>query len=835
MVFYWRHENGDHGETDMVGHFARDILIHYIKRNLDKTAESLNEDIESVNLGNHKRIELRDNVPEHRQVRYFMNNPIPLNNGEIVVVSREWGATGNSLQQLEEFKAKMKTLGYTTSNEPIVDNSEWVILFNISATYNDGMTDEALYEATRGTWKMGERRNEAKYAIAVANGIIREVYRIGRWHIGGTTVYNTRPQLNTIDNSRWEFTGTVAGDEIRKTLINRPVDGWGQNPIHYKRLAELMDNPKGGNMANNDKTSEHLTLLRQFYQIIFYGPPGTGKTYAAKGILAELFGVQKDNLPDLQGKQWDIVQFHPSYNYEDFVRGVKVETKDKQVAYETVNRTFGEMCKRANNHPNNKHVLIIDEINRANVSAVLGELIYALEYRGESVKTPYSVDGEQNIMIPKNLYIIGTMNTADRTIGQIDYAVRRRFAFIDCLPNPEIITNSVAKTFFELVDSLFDKSNEYLSPDFGANDVRIGHSYFLPKDKKGFVGDELANKILYQVVPILWEYFKDGVLTNSKSTKKAIEEIEKEAKKLLAGESEEFDSSAKNSEYSGDDTGNFLLHWKTNDNLFGFNGMGRTALNIIKDFIKNNNPENVDEILQKLSLPKDTIVPVPTDDFNSKSKNFFQHKEDIINLRDGNQYVVAYGWTNKPDKPKWKEFAEKIKEHGYVISNCHFVNVGEYGSEKRRGWEECKKFGFLAAGGVYEGGNTTHSSGLKKLQPKEIVFAYRKIDKNQKGCIAYGEIIEKAVPIRGFMIAEIPLLEHKTADGSLYKNKYPKAQETAHDDKDCDWILRVKWIKILPDGEFVQCQAPRNTVWHRAKNIHHEQLHQKFVEKHTEE
>ena len=106
---------------------------------------------------------------------------------------------------------------------------------------------------------------------------------------------------------------------------------------------------------------------------------------------------------------------------------------DNKVAYETVNRIFGDMCRKAKRRSRKRKIrllLIIDEINRANVSAVLGELIYALEYRGEKVATPYAVGDKKELVIPKNLYVIGTMNTADRTIGQIDYAVRRRFAFI---------------------------------------------------------------------------------------------------------------------------------------------------------------------------------------------------------------------------------------------------------------------------------------------------------------------------------------------------------------------------------------------------------------------
>ena len=290
--------------------------------------------------------------------------------------------------------------------------------------------------------------------------------------------------------------------------------------------------PVDNNPVTQKKITESIELLRQFYQIILYGPPGTGKTHIAQKILSELLTENGElydgkTLKRLQGEYWDIVQFHPSYNYEDFVRGIKVETQENQVAYKTVNRTFGEICERADNDENDRsYVLIIDEINRANVSAVLGELIYALEYRGKSIKTPYTLDGDdsdnnQEIIIPKNLYVIGTMNTADRTIGQIDYAVRRRFAFTHCPPDENIIDDGKAKEFFSRVNEIFSK---HLSPGFDADDVRIGHSYFLATEK------ELGNKIIYQVVPILREYVKDGVLTDPAAD--VINKIEEDARKL---------------------------------------------------------------------------------------------------------------------------------------------------------------------------------------------------------------------------------------------------------------------------------------------------------------
>ncbi len=279
-----------------------------------------------------------------------------------------------------------------------------------------------------------------------------------------------------------------------------------------------------------------------FHQIILYGPPGTGKTYFAKKVTAKLLdlppeaGVDKkhpqheefknarfgENKSSNAKGKWSIVQFHPSYNYEDFVRGIKIIPKGEGISYESVNKIFAKMCKEARKNSEENYVLLIDEINRANLAAVLGELIYALEYRGEAVDTPYEVNDDSKLIVPPNLYIIGTMNTADRSIGHIDYAVRRRFAFVQILPEENVIeqhydneeVKKVALTLFNTVKELFDEKNGYLSPDYHKEDVQIGHSYFIVDTSKEVEDqiEELAYKFSYQVFPLLKEYYKDGVL-----------------------------------------------------------------------------------------------------------------------------------------------------------------------------------------------------------------------------------------------------------------------------------------------------------------------------------
>lgn len=162
-----------------------------------------------------------------------------------------------------------------------------------------------------------------------------------------------------------------------------------------------------------------------------------------------------------------------------------------------------------------KYILVIDEINRANLPAVLGELIYALEYRGQRVKSMYKLDhGDNSLVLPKNLLIIGTMNTADRSVGHIDYAIRRRFAFKDIPPSSDVIKSVVSDTnhlkdkalkLYANVAALFTEGN--IATDFKGKDVQLGHSYFLADSE-----NKLKMKLDYEIKPLLNEYLKDGIL-----------------------------------------------------------------------------------------------------------------------------------------------------------------------------------------------------------------------------------------------------------------------------------------------------------------------------------
>ena len=306
---------------------------------------------------------------------------------------------------------------------------------------------------------------------------------------------------------------------------------------------------------NKNPVDEVLKIFKNGWnrQVILYGPPGTSKTYSSTIIAAAMldgsFDTKAENAYDnasdvlKDNERYKFVQFHPSYSYEDFVRGITVKTDNGTIKYEPEAKIIEKFCKVCNNHKDEECVMVIDEINRAPLASVLGELIYGLEYRGEEFTTPYEIGTKATLSIPDNLYIIGTMNTADRSIGSIDYAVRRRFAFVQVPSEPNAIAGSwkeIGKDVENLYDDLMDAENGIFSQKFLADpetdvaDIKIGHTYFLSKGKNSNLSpeDEIAYmnyRIDYQIRPIYMEYIKDGIIT--KEGEKKFDEIIKEFRK----------------------------------------------------------------------------------------------------------------------------------------------------------------------------------------------------------------------------------------------------------------------------------------------------------------
>ncbi len=237
---------------------------------------------------------------------------------------------------------------------------------------------------------------------------------------------------------------------------------------------------------------EAVQLLRDKGQVIFYGPPGTGKTYIAQALAEWVAG---------SANRVRLVQFHPSYAYEDFVEGLR--PREDATGFHRVDGPLVEMAKLATADPAHDHVLIIDELNRGNVPRVFGELYFLLEYRGEPARLLYS---RQEFRLPANLHIIATMNTADRSIALLDTALRRRFYFVafrpDEPPVSQVLSRYLAAKHPELawVADLVERANNRLN-DLAA---AIGPSHFIREDL-----DETWVRRAWQhaVLPTLEEHF----------------------------------------------------------------------------------------------------------------------------------------------------------------------------------------------------------------------------------------------------------------------------------------------------------------------------------------
>lgn len=270
---------------------------------------------------------------------------------------------------------------------------------------------------------------------------------------------------------------------------------------------------------DESRLREIETLLNDKQQMIFEGPPGSGKTFVAEKFARYFTGQPlKDVKPNpdstepvTPNEQIEIVQFHQSYSYEDFVEGIRPDTNENgQLVYKTVPGIFRVFADKAAANPDRKFVLIIDEINRGNVSRILGELMLLLEYRDKSATLPYS---KEQLTIPPNLYIIGTMNSADRSLSQIDYALRRRFYFVRFMSVEEGRADVLARwldrqgmdaTANSRVVNMFVHLNSKLSNRLGTDDLQVGHSYFMRTDIHDPSAQEMVWK--YAVMPLLREY-----------------------------------------------------------------------------------------------------------------------------------------------------------------------------------------------------------------------------------------------------------------------------------------------------------------------------------------
>lgn len=331
-----------------------------------------------------------------------------------------------------------------------------------------------------GEWEVYER------ALSFLDRLLKRCQAAGletrdRLDAQGIVFALTKLRANDPPIAEWSQEDREAFLRWRGDSIDpRPQDG-------LEELAQSL-------LLDVDYLSEIEHLIRDKGQVIFYGPPGTGKTYVARQLAWFLAGR-----PD----RVKLVQFHPSYAYEDFVEGFRPQEVAGQPGFGLVPGPFREIAEAARQAPDELHVLIIDEINRGNVAKVFGELYFLLEYREEQIRLQYSAE---EFELPDNLWLIGTMNTADRSIALLDAALRRRFYFVPFFPDEPPVAGLLRrwldqnKPEFVWLADVVDRANARL----GDRNVGIGPSYFM----RANLSAEWVERIwTHAIVPYLAEQF----------------------------------------------------------------------------------------------------------------------------------------------------------------------------------------------------------------------------------------------------------------------------------------------------------------------------------------
>jgi MoxR-like ATPase len=304
--------------------------------------------------------------------------------------------------------------------------------------------------------------------------------------------YNTQHSIHVLTKEAFDRLGGVTTDIAT-----------GAGPLAELARRTYLTEPELQELEGLLKTKRH---------VILEGPPGSGKTYVAEKFARYFTGNPLDGLDPTR---LVIVQFHQSYGYEDFVQGIRPETNPAgHLEYHVRPGIFKQFCERAEKDPDHPYVMIIDEINRGNISRIFGELLLLLEYRGQfKAALSYSTEDAPQFSIPANVYLIGTMNTTDRSLAQIDFALRRRFYFYRLQPvagnRAPVLERWLAEQPFDAgtkakILRAFLALNQRVEDELGEN-FQVGHSYLMTPE---VAKDEGLRRVWRRAItPLLEEYF----------------------------------------------------------------------------------------------------------------------------------------------------------------------------------------------------------------------------------------------------------------------------------------------------------------------------------------
>ncbi|MCY4108715.1 MAG: AAA family ATPase [Chloroflexi bacterium] len=389
--------------------------------------------------------------------------------------------------------------GHPIDFRPLSDFNQWIADYPEEAlsalealwSTDDSTLTERIHSFSNGLPRSavrGATGNRANVVSVLLMGLDVEQYppfRIGVFNEAYDSTGFGRPQDENDEAAVYEhalaFLDRFIDEADQRGLeLRHPLDA--QSVIWGMRGTSVVDPPPPPPNGIEDLAADvYLTaeflqnielLLEEKKQVIFQGPPGTGKTYVARKLARHLAGSED---------RVTLVQLHPSYAYEDFVRGIRPTLTDGVLSFEPMDGPLLEAAESAR-ADEGKHYLVIDEINRGNVAKVFGELYFLLEYRDEKMRLQYQRHSGETFALPGNLYIIGTMNTADRSIALVDLALRRRFNFIEFHPDEEPVRGVLRRWLADKapemgwVADVVDRANEKLADDRHA---AIGPSYFM--------------------------------------------------------------------------------------------------------------------------------------------------------------------------------------------------------------------------------------------------------------------------------------------------------------------------------------------------------------------
>ena len=413
-------------------------------------------------------------------------------------------------QNKEDLKYLILAFGKSVKKEPNIDWDKRLPLENINDFFNKlGIKDLPTY------------KNEINYGTSM----VYKAYIVNQEKFNDTTFQN---EVYNDFKNLFEYYLAYAKYITYEKNWSKISESKEELKIAYeKELNKILEtleklNSEKINSMVDEKEENSIHIKKDFnfpLNTILYGPPGTGKTYNSVfysvGIIEKnesIFKLKNDDKVFKKFKEYKdknlikFITFHQSYGYEDFIEGIRPHLKEesKDLKYILHSGIFKDMCKRAKNDKENNYVLVIDEINRGNISKIFGELISLIESskrEGEKeemeVILPYS---KEKFTIPKNLYIIGTMNTADRSIALLDIALRRRFNFMEIMPEYSIL-KEVEDVKVDLLLSSINEKIEFLLD----REHTIGHSYFLNIS----TFEELVKVFKNSIIPLLQEYFYD--------------------------------------------------------------------------------------------------------------------------------------------------------------------------------------------------------------------------------------------------------------------------------------------------------------------------------------